>query len=164
MSAHMRHTRGGKTHLLALQEAEAAKRLEATLQVLSQPHRRGDSSELRESALGRFVLDYECGRECYEAGLDYFRLVYKWRRAKGIQNLVYLDEVVGVGDGDLDGESVEQWFARIKECEFALRRAGMSGFRAANAMILEDAPPSVSIHPVKRALLSLAIEMGRFPY
>lgn len=132
--------------------------------VLAQPHRLGDESELRESALGRFVLDYQCGRECYQGGLEYLSIVRKWRRAKGIPAGYDYGEVIGSG-GDVDVESVDKWFQRITECEFALKRVGLAGFRSSNALILDDCPVEPElVGPVKRAIHSLAIELGRFPF
>jgi len=157
---------GGRTTLLALQEAEAAQRLAETVTVLAQPHRQGDTSELCESVFGRFVLQHKCGRECYEGGMEYFQLVYRWRRAKGIPNPMRLHEAGNSAGGDLDEEILAQWGVKIKDCEKAMVRAGkFQGFRAANALILDDREVwSDMLHPVKRAIHSLAIELGRFPY
>jgi len=167
----MSHARPGNT-LLALQEAEAAKRLAETLTVLAQPHRQGDTSELRESVFGRFVLQHKCGRECYEAGKEYLILVMRWRMAKGVTVPKWVrEEYGGSGGGDVEDpeafrEVVEGWDAHIKECKSAMIRGGMfQGFRAANSLILDDREVwSDMLHPVKRAIHALAIELQRFPY
>jgi hypothetical protein len=172
MNKAVKHKHGGKTTLLALQEAQDAKRLEATVQVLSQPHRRGDSSELRESALGSFVLDYACGRECYEAGWDYAVMVYRWRMVKGVQVPKWVREEYGGSGGELDfnsaeafREAVEDWGEKIKECESAMKCFGKSTFEAVNSLIFENKSCQKNlIASVARAIHSLAICMGRFPY
>ena len=161
-----------KTTLLALQEAEAAKRLEQTLTVLAQPHRQGDTSELRESVFGRFVLQHKCGRECYEAGKEYLILVMRWRMARGVTVPKWVrEEYGGSGGDDMQNpdefrEIVEGWAKNIKDCESAMRGAGRwQGMKAANSLILDDREVWADmLHPVKRAIHALAIELQRFPY
>jgi hypothetical protein len=51
--------------------------------VLGQLHRRGSASQLRESALGRFIEDYGCLQAWYEAAEDYRVLTWKWQLAAG---------------------------------------------------------------------------------
>lgn len=143
--------------------------------VLAQPHRRGDSSDMAD-ALGTFVRIYECGRECFEAGNEYYRLVYRWRVAYGIPVSMRLREGEAIGGGPRDGEKFADFQKRIeqenhdralkiKRCENAMKCFGLPGFRAAQNLILDGVfPDSRLSDQVKEALHSLAIEMGRFPF
>jgi hypothetical protein len=53
--------------------------------VLRQQHRQGDSDQLRESPLGRFVLRRHMRREIYDAGVEFGCLVRFFLRARGIE-------------------------------------------------------------------------------
>lgn len=146
-----------------------------THQVLAQPHRRGDDSDMTD-ALGMFVRAYQCGRECYEGGNEYFRLVYRWRVANGIPVPLRLQEGESEGTGPLEGETVAQFeerirhenlerFIKIKKCEEAMKCSGLPGFRAAQNLILDgEFPEGNVVAPVKVAIHSLAIELGKFPW
>lgn len=147
-----------------LEELEREQRLREQRQVLAQPHRRGDDSDMADP-LGVFVRLHQCGRECYEAGWDFFRLVYRWRRANGVPNEVRLEEVGNASGGELDDEMVHDWLAKIKRCENAMKCSGLPGFNAAQRLVLEAIfPEERHIGPVKRALHSLAMELGKFPF
>ena len=166
------HNRNRGNTLLKIKEAQDAARLQETVQVLSQPHRRGDSSELRESALGAFIIDSGAGIECFHAADEYRCLVYKWQLATGIHVPAWVREEFGGSGEEMDGdrlkawaETIDDWNKKRKDCEKALKAAGITAFEAAQRMIFEDFKPDNSIVlPVKRALLSLAIELGKFPY
>jgi hypothetical protein len=146
----------------SLEELERARRLHETEQVLAQPHRRGDDSDMTD-ALGTFVRRENCGRRCYEAGQLYIQLVAKWRRAKGIPQRVRIEEEGVHGGGELDKGVVKGWGERIAECENAMKCSGLPGFRAAQELVLEDFPPPVRLYgPVKRAITQLAICLGLF--
>jgi hypothetical protein len=140
--------------------------------VLTQPHRRGQLSEMRESALGRFVEDYKCGVECYNAGHEYMCLVYKWRMACGINVPHWVRQEFGGPEAQMDGdalakfaERVTEWKGQIKRCENALKATGLPAYRAGVAMIFDGLEPYQAVRaPLKRVLLQLAIEMGNFPY
>ena len=152
----------GKPTRQSLEEIEHAKRIAETLQVLAQPHRRGYDGDMACS-LGTFVRSQDCGRRCYEGGIIYKKLVAKWRRAKGIPQREVIDEEGVHGGGELLAGTVEDWFERIRACEEAMKCSGLPGFRAANAMILDDVPPPVEQYgPVKRAIFQLAICLGLF--
>lgn len=158
------YSAASSTSLTRLEEIERAKRLAETIQVLSQPHRKGDASDMTDP-LGLFVRIHKCGRECYDAGWDYYRLVYRWRRAKGIPNPVRLDEISNAAAGELETSTVDEWGAKIKACENALKCAGLFGFNAAQALLLDAVfPEERAAGPVKRALHRLAIELGKFPF
>ena len=77
-----------------------------------------------------------------------------------------LHEAGNSAGGDLDEEILAQWGVKIKDCERAMIRGGKwQGFRAASDLILNDREVWADmLHPVKRAIHSLAIELGRFPF
>ena len=146
----------------SLEEIEHAKRIAETIQVLAQPHRRGYDGDMA-CALGTFVRLQDCGRRCYDAGKLYRVLVAKWRQAKGIPERDVIELEGKHGGGVLPDGVIETWFERIRECEEAMKCSGLPGFRAANAMILDDIPPPVAQYgPVKRAIFQLAICLGLF--
>lgn len=66
-----------------LQRASRADR-NATAVALAQPHRRGNTDQLCESPLGRYVANHRLGRACYDAALDFAGLVRHFYRLKGI--------------------------------------------------------------------------------
>jgi len=166
------HNRNRGDTLLKIKEAQDAARLQERVQVLSQPHRRGDSSELRESALGRFIIDSGAGIECFHAADEYRCLVYKWQLATGIHVPAWVREEFGGSGEEMDedrlkdwAEKIDDWNAKRKDCEKALKAAGLTAFEAAQRMIFQDImPENVIVQSVKRALLSLGIELGKFPY
>jgi len=160
-----------KTAVLSWQERQQALRMEQMIVGLAQPHRGGSESKLRESALGRFVEDYQCGGECYRAGIMYNRLVWKWRLATGAKVPQWVkDEFGGSGgpgedcdDSDASeiAERIKEWNATIRQCDSALKAV----LNEARAMIFEDLEPSPKIAtPLKRGLLDLCIALGLFPY
>lgn len=159
------HKRTAVTAPLTAEQREAAAdavRLKETDQVAAQPHRHGDRGDMTD-ALGTFVRLQGCGRRCYEGGQIYIRLVAKWRRAKGIPQRALIDEEGIHGGGELEDGVVEGWGKRIEQCENAMKCSGLSGFRAAQALVLDDVPPPSSLYgPVKRAIIQLAICLGLF--
>ncbi len=156
------HTVNIKPTRQSLEEIEHAKRIAETLQVLSQPHRRGYDGDMA-CALGTFVRLQDCGRRCYDGGKLYKLLVAKWRRAKGIPQREVIDEEGFHGGGELLSGTVQDWFERIRACEEAMKCSGLPGFRAANSMILDEVPPPLEQYdPVKRAIFQLAICLGLF--
>jgi hypothetical protein len=168
----------------SLEDLERAQRLQETVQVLAQPHRRGDDSDMTD-ALGLFVRIHcthvadgrkVCERELYDGGNDYFRLVYRWRVATGVPVPLRLAEGETKDAGPRDGETLADWEKRlndenherllkIKRCEEAMKCSGLPGFHAAQDLALDGKFPVDSVvGPVKRALHSLAMELGRFPF
>lgn len=148
----------------SLEDIERAKRLHETVQIIAQPHRRGDDGDMVDP-FGMFVRIHQCGRECYDGGNDYFRLVYRWRTVTGIPMPMRLSEGENSGGGEMDAETVHGWLSKIRRCENAMKCSGLPGFRAAQKLVLDGAYPEPSIvGPVKRAIHSLAIELGKFPF
>lgn len=140
--------------------------------VLAQPHRQGRLSELRESALGRFVEDYQCGIECYNGGVQYMLLVYKWRLASGISVPIWVREEFGGTGSLMDANSlanfadtVRNWNLTIKGCERVLSLAGHPVSMAARRMIFDNCDPRHNLAPaIKRSLVRLGKKLGRIPY
>ena len=149
----------------AIDDAEAAQRLAETAQVVDQPHRNGERSELAESNFGKFCLsqfDTDQGRSVYDAGIDYMLIVYQWRRAKGIPVPVRLLEIANSKGGDLDKDIVEDWLDMRKDCECAMKIAGFIPFRLAHNLILDDMPFYAGFNPqVRCALMALSRELGK---
>lgn len=163
-----------KKRLETLEEIERVRELQRkklmleqrqeTETVLAQPHRRGNDGDMVDP-LGRFVTAYGCGRECYEAGWDYFRLVYRWRVATGVPVPLRLSEGENSAGGEMDYEMIRDWMVKIKLCENAMKCSGLPGFKAAQGLLLEAVfPDEKHVQPVKRALHSLAMELGKFPF
>ena len=174
----------GKSHKLAKQQSPTREQLEAaadaerlreTKQVAAQPHRLGYTGDMADP-LGRFVELHQCGRECWEAGWEYFRLVYRWRVATGVPVGLRLVEGETNNAGPNPGETFEDWQRRknemihdwlkkIKRCENAMKCSGLPGFRAAQELVLDGIfPLPVIVGPVKRAIFQLAMELGRFSF
>lgn len=129
-------------------------------QVLNQPHRRGDTSQLRESEFGSFVLRYRLRQECYDAGIEYLAVTRRYRSAIQAPRVSALREPSGFS-GEEDHEKVRKWDAKIKEIELAMKCAGLPAFEAARSLILDDkSVPEHLVAPVKRVLLQLAIACG----
>lgn len=157
------------TQLAKIEAAAAAARLAETLQVLKQPHRHGSNNPLRESALGRFVDDHRLGVELYNAAEEYRVLVYRWRMAAGVQVPKWVrEEFRGSGNGvdeDRCAENIAEWKSEIRHCETALKCAGLPPFHAAQSMIFDDITPVLwFVAPLRRALMRLAIERGKFSF
>lgn len=156
---HLRKTKPSPTTRQSLEDLERERRLLETKQVIYQPHRAGYDGDMADQ-FGVFVRTYECGRPCWEAGQYYIELVAKWRSASDIpQRWITSEKGSGV---ELDGESVEKWFKQIKACENAMKCSGIAAFNAAQSLILDDVYPTASLfQPVKRAIHSLAVQLGK---
>src|ERR1019366_5146114 len=128
--------------------------------VLEQTHRCGRMSEMRESALGRFVEDYKCGVECYNSGFEFMCLVYKWRMASGINVPRWFREEFGGSGAEMSGDrlssfssDVREWNREITRCKNALKAAGAPAFKAAISMIFDGVDPHLGVcAPLKRAV------------
>ena len=141
--------------------------------VLSQPHRNGSTSQLRASALGCFVEDYECGIECYHAGREYMIVVWKYRLAVGVPVPQWVREEFGGSGAEMDAktaenfaDTVKNWRSTVVRCRNCLQRDGIGTYAAVEDLIFKDIKPSVAkvIKRVKHILHELAIELGKFPY
>lgn len=152
----------GRPTRQTLEDIERAARLVETQQVVAQPHRRGDDG-IMVDPFGVFVRMRKCGVLCYEAGQEYIMLVAKWKRATGLPQR-WLSDEKGSG-GELEDGVIDRWFAQIKDCETAMKCAGMPAFRATQNLILDDVFPEANIvQPVERAVTNLAISLGKFRF
>jgi hypothetical protein len=137
------------------------------LQVLAQPHRRGNDGYMTDG-FGTFlrrefwrVDEIDLQRQCWDAGQSYIRHVARLRRAETIPQRALIEDETPSNGGVLDEEVIAEWRREIKRCEFAMKCSGVPGFRAANNLVLEDVPPEVKLYgPVKRAIIQLAICLG----
>ena len=148
-----------KTVIGQINERDRTSVLDEASQVIAQPHRRGDPSQLRECALGRFVLDYGGERDLFDAGRQYWSLVNLWRWRNDIPGAQppRAEESASLGE-EPTREAMERLHRRIKECDFELSRCGLPAFMALRGMLLEEKDcPARQVLPVGRALQSLAI-------
>ena len=155
------------TAIKEMEDVERFLRLSETRQVLAQPHRRGDESDMVDS-LGVFLRhsfreEPDTSRRCWEAAQMYIVKVSRLRRVKGIPQKVFIVDETPSGGGELDDSIVAAWETEIKGCEDAMKCSGLSGFRAAKALVLEDETPPEGLYgPVKRSVFELAVCLGFF--
>lgn len=129
--------------------------------VLMQPHRNGDTSQLRGSALGRFVSDHRLDTLLYDAGQEYAVLKSKWLSAWGAPR----DERMGGSGRDIDMDVVNAWGTRISEMENAVIRFGVAALGWVEELAFYDrgVPAGEAIETAKRGFMALAVETGRLP-
>jgi len=105
--------------------------------VLAQPHRRGNTDQRCESALGRFsIANPKLRRELFDAASDYAGLKRRWRAAKGVPGDVRLG-ADGSGAGPCEA-TVRAWEAQIAEIETAIVRDSPLGFAPFKWLVLDD--------------------------
>jgi len=143
--------------------AEAERRAaEAQMNVvLSQPHRRGNRSQLAENPLGRFCLEHRLDRALYDAADAYGTLRRKWASMAGAP---MPDRLGGNSGGDVTLDDWKKWNAKIREWENEMQRAGGEhGLAAVVALIFDRPGPSIKIRPPAaiNALLALAKAQGK---
>lgn len=129
--------------------------------VLAQPHRRGDKSYLRGSALGRFVDDHKLRIELYDAGNAYGTLKNKWLAAIRAPR----DVRMGGSGRDVDMTIVNAWGARAFEMESAIMRSGVAAVGLVEDLAVFDRgePVGEQIQIAARGLGYLAIHCGYLP-
>lgn len=129
--------------------------------VRSQPHRRGETSRLAESALGRFVLLYKLDEALYAAGMEYARIRGMWLSAMGAPR----DERHGGSGGDLPMELVWQWRDNVAEWRKEMARVGgKNGAASVEYMVCDNmdfAGHMFETSPTIASLTALAKAMGR---
>ena len=148
-----------KTVIGQINDRDRAAALDEAKIVLAQPHRNGDPSQLRECALGRFVLDFGGDREIFDAGRQYWSLVNLWRWRNDIPGAIppRAEESSSLGE-EPTREAMDRLQRRINECDFELSRSGEAAFLAVKGLILEEKDcPGKHVLQVGRALQSLAI-------
>jgi hypothetical protein len=158
----VREPNGQKARPTTVEQIQAAARereQREKMVVLSQPHRRGSTSQLAESHLGRFCEANHLRRELYDSGLEYGAMVRRWVKAKGGP---LPDNIEGNGSGIPDSETVNRWEQRIIEMESAIVRAGGHKRAIYSLCVIEEKPSLfVSKDYIIKGLLALAIECGR---
>lgn len=132
------------------------------LVVLAQPHRKGETSQLAGSAIGRFILIHQLRSECYDAAEQWASVKRKWLSAMGAKLPV---KTTGTG-ADIPMEVVREWRDQDAGAMAAMiRYAGKQGFASVESMAVhdEDFRPGANPHLAKRALLALAVYFHRIP-
>ena len=177
ISPQRRYPSGGKKPASAVQagkDATEAAWLAGTEQAASQPHRNGDRSPMAGSELGRFIIRHITAAMCLtdaselgayrknvmDACERFGAKVRYYNIQKGIPMPGYSDEG-SAGGLALDDPELQRRLANdlraIKDCENALKAAGLPAFHAARALIVFDTPvPGGLEASVRRALQSLA--------
>ena len=128
--------------------------------VLAQPHRRGNRSQWRESAFGRFCDDHKLREEIYDGGNAYADLLRRWRVAKGVPTELRLG-MGGSGEGPSDA-TVEAWTQRLGSVRLnVVLTAGASAWLAVELLVVDniEIPKSCTRDAIMGAG-ALAIEMG----
>lgn len=128
--------------------------------VANQPHRRGSTSDLAGTALGRFILATKGRPECYDAANEYATIKSKWLAAwSAPRNVVH-----GGNGSDIPMEIVQEWGRRIADMENTMILAGgISGLGWVEDLAVYDRgePQSFIWGSINSALLSLAVFCGR---
>lgn len=151
--------------LKQLVDADRRRREGEMATVLAQPHRKGNRSQLAESALGRFVESNKLRSELYDAALRWAEARQKWVGAAGAPRLKTAERVHGSGN-DVDMQVLRKWRERDMEGRDAMRRAGgEDGLRAVVRLAADglDLAPHTPAAPVIDALLGLAVDVGLLP-
>lgn len=142
-----------------IEEAERAREQREMAVVLSQPHRRGSRSQLRENAIGRFVEDMMLPMALYFAAQEYASTKRRWlAEAKAPMP----DRLGGSGE-DVPPEVFREWGDSIKRDEDAMRdAAGTIGMVPVVWMAFDgfDCPPNSPRDKVVIALVALARAHG----
>jgi hypothetical protein len=134
--------------------------------VLDQPHRRGDTSQLRESALGRFVLDHyadaRMARSVYDAGLAFADVVRRWRAARGVPAIDRAGGGLSTGVGP-SAATVARWWAQICAVDTRLTyEVSPVALRAVRHLVIDERDaPWLDPRIVKLGLGIVAEEMGK---
>lgn len=130
-----------------------------TALVLSQPHRRGERSQMAESELGRFCLERRLGVEVYDAALRYGQLRRKIASVWGGPKMEHA-EATG---GDTPIEAVLRWMELALALEQAMVDAGGPlGKAGVSWLVMNEKalPPGEATEQTKRALCGLANYRG----
>lgn len=144
-------------------EAQRAAEESEMIVVLSQPHRRGNRSQLAENPLGRFCLEHKLNRALYDAAEAYIGLRRKWA---AVWDSPMPDRLGGLGGSgyDPDMEDIHKWEKLLNEWEREMLREGKFLGRLSVYSLMFDRPePTVKIYPTLtiRALYALAVMQGR---
>lgn len=150
-----------QSNLERMAEAERARSDVERATVLSQPHRRGEASQLAESAIGRFVLKNRIRHECYEAAEIYASVKMKWLSAMGARIQYSGDPGTGA---DIPMELVHAWRDQTFGAEsMMVRYASPDGCLSVTRMAVhrDEFAPGASRRSAIRALMALAVFFGK---
>ena len=142
---------------IALAERDRAMREQQV--VLAQPHRKGSTSQLAESPLGRFCEANHLRRELYDSGVEYGAMKRRWAN---YWNAPMADRIQGAGRGGLPiDEDARRWREWIEKAERAIVREH-GDLRAIQQLCVHELPVASWIGKsyIIQGLLSLAIELG----
>jgi len=161
-----RHRRPSRAEME--RQAEIAREREARKikgVVLDQPHRRGNTDQRCENALGRFVIALRLAPELYDAGQEYGGIVRSHRRLTGLPGV--LSNGPGAGhtcDDDEIREKIERLRTRSRDAFSSMRPADASLTR----WLCVDAGPSDDVDMndasavlrIREGLYALAVHFG----
>lgn len=146
-------------------EADIAERREEkrrVKQILAQPHRRGERSQLAESAIGRFILrhwtDEAMRQQLYDAALRYAATNRKWASAWGAP----MADLLGGNGGDVPIEVINEWSRNVRGWEREMCDAGLQAGKIAVYLMAvhnQDLSPHANPTLAIRALAALSATM-----
>lgn len=145
-----------------LEIIEQMKANEQKMVVLAQPHRKGETSQLAASAIGRFVLKHNLARECYDAAEQWATTKRKWLSAL---KAPLPDKHIGTGN-DITFEVVDAWKnSDFEAMQAMIRYGGTSGLLAITWMAFDNKDIAPNLKPICaiRSVLGLAVHMGKLP-
>ena len=123
--------------------------------------RGGETSQLAENAVGRFVLRHRLVHELHDAAWMYQRQRNAWRVAKAVPGAVYLP---GQGGEPPSPEAVAACRATVILCQRAMMKASQAGFVAIEDMLdqHQEITSGLVICDAMKALWALAQTLGLF--
>lgn len=146
--------------LAQIAEAQKAAEEANMITVLSQPHRRGNRSQLCESRLGRFCLEHKLHPALYDAGHDFEIKLGLYQAA------IMAPRPIRLGGNGVDHGFEEQ--ERLKKVTDQMRRVlerggGYHGKIGVISLVLHENDCAIKIYPVQviASLYALAIHQGR---
>jgi hypothetical protein len=144
-----------------IRAAEADKLNAEKATVANQPHRKGDLSQLRESELGRFVLDNKLRSELYLAGNQLFVLVWSWRAAIGCPMPLHIPRSA-IMNPDSEGMDAV-WNKKINKCYAAIQQECGKGvvMPLVNLCVHDEPVSTMNRRNVIDGLAALAVELGQ---
>ena len=134
--------------------------------VASQPHRRGEMSQMAGSVLGRFCLRHKLREEFYNAGQSFARTVSSWRSAKGVP--VSRNASPGPTPApttpEQDAKRVDTLRKKMVGCEKAMLDIGIEALIAVRQLTLDEFELShEQVEHAKDGLAALAVELRFVP-
>jgi hypothetical protein len=136
--------------------------------VLDQPHRRGNTDQRCESALGRFVIAHRLAPELFDAGQEYAAVVRSHRRLLGLPGVLSNGPGLGHRADDPDiAEKIERLRVRSRDAFSAMRStdAKLTRWLCCDAGPMDDISPDdpIAIRNITWGLHALAVHFGLIP-